>query len=423
MPVSGKHSIGIIGFAANEAAMLEVFFTGNRAKGFQLVPADKAESLLIGISDAGSRQQVEGWVRQNGSRPFIAVVDPGAGEKVNGKSIRLTRPLSMGALQQALSDLQQQLGAGSVAATVPVVSAGPTQKGQQDQRAAAFAEWQARKERSSQALDAWKGGNRQRQSEALRSRFSLERNELNSLILNAQDQLRQQHSETGALRTQASAAAVEPQQSESLLSDELRAPRISAEMIQQCCGNLPDVNLDSATERRRVYFSLDGLLLPWIKRSINAGDTSGKPQQVVGVPGALFYLPETKEFLVNLDSDLLLQLTRTRFGFEEISLLEREPDAELPKGRQVAADELLWQLALFTARGRLPDTLSAEEPRLLNALPDFERLLETPHARSISELWQSQRLSAQNIASMLGVPQRFVFSFLVAADAIGLYCP
>jgi hypothetical protein len=32
-------------------------------------------------------------------------------------------------------------------------------------------------------------------------------------------------------------------------------------------------------------------------------------------------------------------------------------------------------------------------------------------------------LSAQNIASMLGVPQRFVFSFLVAADAIGLYCP
>jgi hypothetical protein len=292
-----------------------------------------------------------------------------------------------------------------------------------DQRTVAFAEWQARKERSSQALSAWKGGNSQRQTEALRSRFSLERNELNSLILDAQNQLRQQHSEANNSKSSALAMEAEPQVAESLLSDELQTPRISAEMIQQCCGNLPDVNLDSATERRRVYFSLDGLLLPWIMRCIEAGNTSGKPQQVVGVPGALFYLPADKEFLVTLDADLLLQLTRTRFGFEEISLLEREPDAELPKGRRVASDELLWQLALFTARGRLPDTLSAEEPRLLNSIPDFERLLETPHARSIAELWQSQRLSAQNIASMLGVPQRFVFSFLVAADAIGLYCP
>lgn len=423
MPVNGKHSIGIIGFAANEAAMLEIFFNGNKAKGFKLVPADRAESLLIGISDASSRQQVEGWVRQNGSRPFIAVVDPGAAEKVNGKSIRLTRPLSMGALQQALSDLQLQLGSAPVSSASQMMSPEQPLQGQQDQRTAAFAEWQARKERSSQALNAWKGGNSQRQSEALRSRFSLERNELNSLILDAQNQLRQQHSEVSPSRPSARATEAEAQETESLLSDELRAPRISAEMIQQCCGNLPDVNLDSASERRRVYFNLDGLLLPWIKRCIKAGNASGKPQQVVGVPGALFYLPEDKEFLVTLDSDLLLQLTRTRFGFEEISLLEREPDAELPKGRRVAADELLWQLALFTARGRLPDTLSAEEPRLLNSIPDFERLLETPHARSIAELWQSQRLSAQNIASMLGVPQRFVFSFLVAADAIGLYCP
>jgi hypothetical protein len=423
MPVSGKHSIGIIGFAANEAAMLEIFFNSNKAKGFYLVPAESAESLLIGISDASSRKQVEGWLRQNGNRPFIAVVDPGTAEKVNGKSIRLTRPLSMGALQQALADLRLQLGEVSTSPAVQATSPEHPLESLRDQRTVAFAEWQARKERSSQALSAWKGGNSQRQTEALRSRFSLERNELNSLILDAQNQLRQQHSEANNSKSSALAMEAEPQVAESLLSDELQTPRISAEMIQQCCGNLPDVNLDSATERRRVYFSLDGLLLPWIMRCIEAGNTSGKPQQVVGVPGALFYLPADKEFLVTLDADLLLQLTRTRFGFEEISLLEREPDAELPKGRRVASDELLWQLALFTARGRLPDTLSAEEPRLLNSIPDFERLLETPHARSIAELWQSQKLSAQNIASMLGVPQRFVFSFLVAADAIGLYCP
>jgi hypothetical protein len=395
MSVGGKPSIGIVGFSTQEAALLEIFFNGNRAEGFQLVPAERAQALLIDLSDTVSRRQVEKWLRRNGERPFIAVVESTA-EKMDGKGkkgLRLTRPLSMDALQRALAELQRQLDGGASSSPSPEPQPDPERR-----RAAVFAQWQARKERSSQAQDAWKGEKTQRQGEALRSRFSVKRDELNHLILEAQNQLEQKQRSS--------------------------APSGSgpAEMVQQCCGNLPDVDLDSATERRRVYFSLDGLLLPWIKRSIEVGNASGKPQQIVGVPGALFYLPADKAFLVTIDSDLLLQLTRTRFGFEEISLLEREPDIELPKGRRVAADELLWQLALFTARGRLPDTLSAEEPRLLKSMPDFERLLETPHARSIAELWQSQRLSAQDVASLLGVPQRFVFSFLVAADAIGLYC-
>lgn len=424
MPIGDKYLIGIIGFAANETAMLEVFFKGNKAKRFVLVEADQAESLLVGFSDVGSWQQLDKWLDQNGRRPFIAVLDPGMTETLGGQNhISLTRPLSLSGLQQALSDLLQHLVAPVPSVVGEPLLADAPQAGLADSRAEAFAEWQARKQRSADAMGAWKGDNSQRQTEAVRSRFSLERSELNSLILDAQNQLKQQQSTRAVTPSEGAALKREaPAETDSLLSNELQTPRLSVEMIQQCCGNLPDVNLDSATERRRVYFSLDGLLLPWIMRCIEAGDASGKTQQIVGVPGALFYLPQEKSFLVNIDADLLLQLTRTRFGFDEISLLEREQDAELPKGRRVAADELLWQLALFTARGRLPDTLSAEESRLLNAIPDFDRLLETPHARSIAELWQSQRLSAQNIASMLGVSQRFVFSFLVAADAIGLYC-
>jgi len=418
MPVSGKYSIGIVGFASNETAMLEVFFNSGKAEGFELASANKADALLVSVSGSGHKGKVDDWIQQHGSRPCIAVVDPGSAGAGGGVgAVLLVRPLTMASLQRALSELKRKLEQGEAAAVVKPADT-VSRLGQKDQRDAVYAEWQARKQRSSQALDAWKKSNSLRQGEALRSSFNLERSELNSLILDAQRQIGQQPQ----VKTEAAPAGAS-NKSESLISDELQAPKVSAEMIQQCCGNLPDVDLDSATERRRVYFSLDGLLLPWVKRAVDAGRASGKPQQVVGVPGALFYLPKDDSFLVGIDADLLLQLTRTRFGFDEISLLERESDTELPHGRRIAADELLWQLSLFTARGRLPETLSADEPRLLNAMPDFERLLETPHARSIAELWQSQRLSAQNIASMLGVPQRFVFSFLVAADAIGLYCP
>lgn len=415
MPVSGKYSIGIVGFAPNEAAMLEVFFNSGRAKGFELASTSDAQALLIAVGNSGEGRAAQRWMQQNGSRPCIAVVDRGKEDDVAEGCVVLVRPLGMAALQQALADLKEQMVQG------PAPARKPNEEhplGEEQERAEVFAAWQARKERSSQALDAWRRYNSQRRDEELRSCFSVERNELNSLILEAQRQIGQ----GGARAQQKTEAAPVEADSSSLIADDLKAPKVSAELIQQCCGNLPDVDLDSATERRRIHFSLDGLLLPWVKRAVEAGHASGKPQQVVGVPGALFFLPQEEGFLVNIDADLLLQLARTRFGFDEISLLEREEDAALPQGRHVAADELLWKLALFTARGRLPENLSADEPRLLKTVPDFDRLQEIPHARSVAELWQSQRLSAQNIAAMLGVPQRFVFSFLVAADAIGLYC-
>ncbi|MBV0931903.1 hypothetical protein [Marinobacterium weihaiense] len=412
MSVGGNHSIGIIGFAANEVAMLEIFFKGGKAGGFSLVPAEKAESLLFGFSDRASAESGLKWARSKGDIPFAAVVDPADCALVEDAVALVNRPFSMKALQDGLGKLHQHIESG---APTPVAKASsePVQTHDESEREAVFAEWEARKQRSNEALSAWKGEGEKREGNALRSRFSLERNELNSLILEAQSELKKQQ-----------ASRPKPKKPEPVEEPQApQTPKLSAEMIQQCCGSLPDVNLDSAHERRRAYFSLDGLLLPWVQRCVRQGDESGKVQQIVGVPGAFFYLPKDRVFLVGLDSDLLLQLTRTRFGFDEISLQEREADSELPQGRRVASDELMWQLALFTARGRIPDSLSAEEPRLLNAAPDFERLLETPHARSIAELWQSQRLSAQNIASMLKVPQRFVFSFFVAADAIGLYCP
>ncbi|WP_343802355.1 hypothetical protein [Marinobacterium maritimum] len=342
---------------------------------------------------------------------MIAVVDQATASWVPETSITLFRPLTLGGLLDALVKLKGRLDAAPVVAEdLGVVPASEQDK----ERAAVFAEWQARKQRSNDALSAWKGDSAQREGEALRSRFSMERNELNSLILEAQQELQKQQANRPPKPSPE--PVVEPE-------EVLQPPKLSAEMIQQCCGSLPDVNLDAPHERRRAYFSLDGLLLPWVQRCVRQGDETGLVQQVLGVPGALFYLPAEKVFLVGIDADLLLQLARTRFGFDEISLQERSAEAELPHGRKVAADELLWQLALFTARGRVPDTLSAEQPKLLDEMPDFDRLLETPHARSIAELWQSQRLSAQNIASMLGVPQRFVFSFFVAADAIGLFCP
>ncbi len=400
--------------------MLEVFFGGRNAIGYNLVSSGDADALMINLKDEAAERHLHNWLNDAG-KPWVAVVDGKADKPSRNAGVYIERPLSIKALQEGLSDLKKLVQSGVKAKAEPLTAKDAPSKPLNDRdraREEAFAEWQARKQRSTQAASSWQGEHKDREEAGLNSRFSVHRNELNSLILEAQKQVQEKQARLEAEGK--IAPAPEPE-----VAPEPEAPKVpslSAEMILQCCGSLSDVNLDEATERRRVYFSLDGLMLPWILRAVKTGNETNNIQQIVGVPGALFYLPAEKAFLVGMDSDLLLQLTRTRFGFDELSLLDKEPEQELPKGKRVAADELVWQLALFTARGRVSDSLSAEEPLLLAEIPDFERLLETPHARSIAELWQSQRLSARNVADMLSIPQRFVFSFLVAADAVGLYC-
>ncbi len=418
MSVSEQLSITTFGFADKEQRMLEVFFGSSNALGFSLESAASAGALLINLKDETTEQQLVRWQCDSG-KPWVAVVDSADGRPKVGAGVYIERPLGIKSLQGGLTELKLILKAGVASAPVQEVAQSDKALSDRDRvRAEAFAEWQSRKQRSNEAASSWQGEHQLREEAGMNSRFSVHRNELNDLILEAQKEVQERQAKLEAegklVRTAEPEKEPEP--------EVLKAPTLSAEMILQCCGSLSDVNLDEATERRRVYFSLDGLMYPWVVRAVKTGDETNKNQQILGVPGALFYLPEEKAFLVGMDSDLLLQLTRTRFGFDEISLLERSSDEELPTGKRVAADELLWQLALFTARGRVPDSLSAEEPLLLKEAPDFERLLETPHARSIAELWQSQKLSARNVADMLSIPQRFVFSFLVAADAVGLYC-
>lgn len=420
MSVSEQLTITTSGFAAKEQAMLEVFFGGRNAIGYNLVSGGDADALMINLKDEAAERHLQNWLNDAG-KPWVAVVDSKADKPSHNAGVYIERPLSIKALQEGLGDLKKLVQSGVKAKAEPQTAKNAPSKPLNDRdraREEAFAEWQARKQRSTQAASSWQGEHKNREEAGLNSRFSVHRNELNSLILEAQKQVQEKQA-----RLEAEGKVAPAPEPETVPEPEApKVPTLSAEMILQCCGSLSDVNLDEATERRRVYFSLDGLMLPWILRAVKTGNETNNIQQIVGVPGALFYLPAEKAFLVGMDSDLLLQLTRTRFGFDELSLLDKEPDQELPKGKRVAADELVWQLALFTARGRVSDSLSAEEPLLLAEIPDFERLLETPHARSIAELWQSQRLSARNVADMLSIPQRFVFSFLVAADAVGLYC-
>jgi|GEM_PF-1617578 len=196
---------------------------------------------------------------------------------------------------------------------------------------------------------------------------------------------------------------------------------ITEELVHQCVGNHPDIDLTRTSQLRGIFINPDALLLPWLVQALLIGNESGHPQQVNGLPKVLVYLPNPARFVTDFDDEFLSQTARSRFGFGELSLVERQ-GFEVSDGlRTIDADALIWKLAMLTVRGRVLEGLDPLQPRKLKAIPDFKRLFAIPHAKRIAKLWYERPMSANDVVDALKIPQRFVFTFMSAASVVQLF--
>lgn len=86
----------------------------------------------------------------------------------------------------------------------------------------------------------------------------------------------------------------------------------------------------------------------------------------------------------------------------------------------VRAEDLLWNVGLWTSRGRLPAGVDVHAPVKLGAWPNFTRTSGLPHAMQIAALWTREAQSPLALAKRLDIPQRVVFTFFSAGHASGL---
>lgn len=89
----------------------------------------------------------------------------------------------------------------------------------------------------------------------------------------------------------------------------------------------------------------------------------------------------------------------------------------------MSMDYLIWDLALRTARGRVPLSTDLSVPLYLRHWPNFPRLPHTPHAMRIAALWVDNPSKLSDIAHQLGIEPTDVYSFYSAAVATNLMGP
>jgi hypothetical protein len=83
-------------------------------------------------------------------------------------------------------------------------------------------------------------------------------------------------------------------------------------------------------------------------------------------------------------------------------------------------ESFVWSSTLLSAQGVLPRELDPNKPVGLKHWPSMTRVEQFPHVMPIAAQWSTGAVSAFDIAKSLNIPQRYVFSFYNAANALGL---
>jgi hypothetical protein len=106
---------------------------------------------------------------------------------------------------------------------------------------------------------------------------------------------------------------------------------------------------------------------------------------------------------------------------EDVVRIRELPDtAPAPAGAMQPLAPLLWQVALWSARGRLSRDIALDVPVRMRHWPVFTRWAETPNAMRIAALLVAAPRTPLDVARALEIPQRHVFPVLSAARAVGL---
>ncbi|WP_293266012.1 hypothetical protein, partial [Neptunomonas sp.] len=186
-------------------------------------------------------------------------------------------------------------------------------------------------------------------------------------------------------------------------------------------GHLPELDWTNEADKRRLQINPDGMLLPWISRTVEQGRKENTSFSIDGLHLRLEYLPWTDCFVTNLSEEVLYTVMTSRFGLGELSIKFGDViEDDLQDGlgfseRIMTAEELLWLAGLWTVQGRVLPGDDPTKARRLKHAPDCMQDIAIPEVHAVIALWQTRMMSAFEVVSELNVPQRYVFGVMAAA--------
>lgn len=204
------------------------------------------------------------------------------------------------------------------------------------------------------------------------------------------------------------------------------AHTLATEEDSHLFGDKTEVSFDDKVALGTRMFDPEKYLYGELSKAIEQSRATGKPLEISGslygrvLPGAIRILPQENLVEHTLRDIMIRAMSIVRLDSGQLVLQTKEAFAPLQGSVTVNLDAFLWEVAVATSRGRLSKALRMHEPLTLQHWPNMTQYLEVPYSLQISSLLVSSAYTAQELCEQFGIPQRFVFSYLSALNAIGI---
>jgi len=191
-------------------------------------------------------------------------------------------------------------------------------------------------------------------------------------------------------------------------------------------GSLRQLDLSDPENLKVASYKPKGFLQGYVEHAFKLALMQNKIIRLDNSWKAIIICPEQNKVLIDADDKQLQAACRIKLDVFSsgsclgLSTLENIDDEELSRYHVVRMDVFLWQIALWTSQGRFPEGLDLNQPVFLREWPNMTRLLLFPNAMRIAALMKEQPRTLVEIASLLNVPQQYVFAFYSAAHSAGI---
>ncbi|CAK0740417.1 conserved hypothetical protein [Gammaproteobacteria bacterium] len=134
----------------------------------------------------------------------------------------------------------------------------------------------------------------------------------------------------------------------------------------------------------------------------------------------LIILPEENRVLILCSMDILrdsIQASNNRIISRPLTTLEQSGHSDAPTQTLSA---ILWQVALWTSRGRLLNNIDITAQLRIRYWPNLTRLAPVPNGIRIAAFLVRSPANIRIIVHMLNIPPADIFDFIAASYSIGI---
>lgn len=361
--------IAALGFEPRMQNAIELLFKSRLSGRFAFTDADEADVCLIDLDSYGGREL---WVKQAEARPSQPMILLSMQEvDVKGRTHFVRKPLRPQELIDALTD------AAAVSGGVEATDGGQSPAVTVDQ-----------------ALS--KGGSEVESTPPSRP----------TPVPDLPDKPGDQANDGSALATSRGSVG----------------QRLAEHDAKTFIGLAPDIDPKKPEQVAKAQFEPDAYLIGRLRQALELATNKDRIVRLELEHDSITLMPRTGQAVIDLQHFQLRTLAAVPLTEVNSTLrfVDRFDPSQVPRHRIWQLESLLWSAALLASRGRVPIGTDITAKVRLERWPNLTRLAVFPEAVRITAFLSRDPVSLVDAARILEVPQRCVFAFFTAAEALGL---